>query len=152
MNFQPKTEKELREAQLASAGEYQFEVLEASDQISKRSQLPMIKIKIGIYNGESMRWHVTDYLTTSMESKLRHFCDTAGLLAKYESGTLTAADCMGRSGKCKLVIEEDEQGTYPDKNSVKDYISRPAKPITGPIKPAPLAHVPDPDDSDVPFS
>lgn len=145
MTFQPKSEKEVSEARLAPQGDYDFQVLEASDEISKKG-VPMIKLKISVFNGDALRWHIYDYLHPAMEAKLRHFCDTTGLLSVYESGSLSASPCKGRQGRCRLVIEEGE-GSYPDKNSVKDYICRKALPIASPAavpKPA------EPDD-DVPF-
>lgn len=140
MQFKPKTEKEIKEAALAPEGEYDFEVLGAEDTASKKTGAPMIKVTLGLYSGESIRWRVTDYLLAAMEAKLRHFCDGVGLLSKYEFGSLCAADCLGRSGKLKLSIKQDKTGTYPDQNAVKDYIVRPAKPLqSAPAKPANIA-------------
>ena len=146
MKFQPKSEKQLSEDRLAREGDYDFQVLECSDETSKSGN-PMIKLKLGIFNGDAMRWHVYDYLVSQMEVKLRHFCDTAGLLADYESGSLSAELCRGRAGRCRLIIEEGE-GSYPDKNVVKDYILRKAKPLNPPTA---QAQPPKEDDSDVPF-
>lgn len=145
MNFEPKSEKELREQNLAPEGEYDFEVLGAEDAISKRSGNPMIKLKVGLYSGEAIRHHVYDYLVPSMAHKLRHFCDSTGLLSKYEAGTLCADDCKGRAGKCRIKVTEDESGKYPDKNEVDDYLIRAVKPLA-----AQDAAKPPPDD-DVPF-
>lgn len=143
--FTPKTEKELTE--LAPPGDYDFEVLKAEDAQSKNGN-PMIRLKLGIYNGDAMRWHISDYLVAAMEAKLRHFSDTTGLLARYESGQLAAADCTGRAGRCRIVIKSDEK--YPDKNEIKDYIVRPAKPLPGPKPQETPATAPGETD-DVPF-
>jgi hypothetical protein len=43
-------------------------------------------------------------------------------LVKYENGTLTPQDCVGREVAVKLKIETDPDGNYPPKNSVADYI------------------------------
>lgn len=128
VNFKPKSEKEIQEAQLLPAGEYDFDVLESEDARSKSGN-DMIKVKLGIYNGDRITSHIFDYLMPAMEAKLRHFCDTAGLLAEYESGSLTAEMCKGRSGKAKVIIQEDKTGQYPSRNSVKDYTVRAAKPL-----------------------
>jgi hypothetical protein len=130
MKFEPKSEKQLTEDRLAKDGDYDFQVLEASDEIS-RSGNAMIKLKLGVFDGDALRWHVFAYLVPQMEVKLRHFCDCTGLLADYESGSLSAQLCRGRAGRCRLVTEEGE-GTYPDKNVVKDYILRKAKPLAPP--------------------
>lgn len=149
LKFEPKSEKELREANLAPEGDYDFEVLGATDEISKRSGNPMIKVKIGLYSGEAIRHHVYDYLLTNMGHKLRHFCDSTGLLSKYESGELSAEDCKGRAGKCRVKIKEDANGQYPDKNEIDDYIIRPAKPMA--TVAAKAEQQPPPESDDVPF-
>jgi hypothetical protein len=145
MKFQPKSETQLTEDRLAKDGDYDFQVLEASDKKSKAGN-QMIELKLGIFNGDALRWHVYDYLVPQMEVKLRHFCDCTGLLAVYESGALAAEACRGRAGRCRLIIEEAE-GSYPDKNVVKDYILRKAKPLS----PPPVQAPPAPGEDDVPF-
>ena len=129
MTFAPKTEKEVQEAGLLPAAEYDFDILNAEDAISK-SDNPMIKVTIGIYRDGAVKNRIFDYLLPAMEAKLRHFCDTVGLLSQYEKGTLEAADCIGRSGRVKIGIEPEKNG-YPAKNIVKDYVCRPAKPLAG---------------------
>jgi hypothetical protein len=145
ISFQPKSEDELKKTDLLEAGDYDFEVLSAEHAISQKSGNPMIKLKLGVYRPNGNQQWVWDYLIGSVEFKLRHFCDTTGLLGKYQSGTLTPEDCNGRSGKVRIAIDEDKSGKYPPKNTVKDYVCRPAKPIT-----PPTASEPDPND-DVPF-
>lgn len=148
MQFTPKSEKEVSQFSLIPRGEYDFEVLEASEGPSKSSGNDQITVKLGLYVGDKRRL-VWDYISPAKEYKLRHFCDSVGLLAKYESGALTANDCVGRSGKCKIDIQHDKQGFYQDKNIVKDYSLRPAKPLSStqereePIQP--------PVDEDLPF-
>lgn len=145
MDFNPKTEQEVAEAALAPAGEYDFDILSAEDTISKSGN-PMIKVNIGLYIDGAVKNRVFDYLLPAMEAKLRHFCDTVGLLSQYEAGTLEAADCIGRSGRVKIVIEP-AIGSYSAKNSVKDYICRAAKPLTASSEPK----APPVDDGDIPF-
>lgn len=149
MNFKAKTEEQIRSAMLLPKGEYQFEVLSAEDTTSKKSGAEMIKVNLGIYNGEAIAARVFDYLMPAMEAKLRHFCDCTGLLAQYQAGTLCAEDCKGRTGRCKLAVEVDETGKYEDKNAVKDYVCRAAKPLAA----AASIQLPGslPEDDDVPF-
>lgn len=145
--FKPKSEQEIREAQLAPKGDYDFDVLEAKDGVSKSGN-PMITLKLGVFNGDAMRWHITDHLVAAMEAKLRHFADTTGLLGRYEMGLLSAQDCIGRAGRVRLVIEQDETGKYPDKNTVRDYVVRPAKALAAPKEEAPSQ---EDGNQDVPF-
>ncbi len=145
MDFSPKTEKEIQESMLLPAANYDFDVLNAEDLISKSGN-PMIKLTIGVYVDGMVRNRIFDYLLPAMEAKLRHFCDTVGLLAKYQAGTLEAADCVGRSGMAKIAIDPEKNG-YPAKNVVRDYVCRPAKPLG-----APNIQTPSPvDEGDIPF-
>ena len=146
MNFEPKTKAQLDEIMLMAKGEYDFEVLFAQDTVSKNRN-PMIKLQLGIYDSTGKMRKLYDYLVPSMEVKLQHFCDSTGLLPQYQSGTLKADMCVGRSGRCKLDIEPEQSG-YPAKNCVRDYCIRKAKPI-GEAAQVPSQEVVD--DTDVPF-
>ena len=143
MDFTPKSEADLR--QPAPAGTYDFEVLEADDDVSKSGN-DMIKVVLGVFDPATgnIKWRVFDYLLASMEAKLRHFCDSVGLLSKYENGTLQAGDCRGRSGKAKIIIEIDKEDKYPPKNVAKDYVCRPAKALSAPKPGAAPAPAPAP--------
>jgi len=120
MRFTPKTEKELAEEGLLKPENYEFEVLEASDETSKSGN-PMIKLKLNVFGKDGQTHHIFDYLLEAMAFKLRHFCDGAGILPKYEAGEVTAFDCKGKSGIVLISIQKDKDGVYPDKNVVKDY-------------------------------
>ena len=148
MDFTPKTEEEIKKANLLENGDYDFDVLVAEDAISSKGN-EMIKVVVGIYVGSNIGSRVFDYLLPSMEAKLRHFCDTVGLLKEYQAGNLAASMCEGRSGKCRIIIQEDKTGQYGPKNVVKDYICRSAKPL-GVNKPENKIHDLN-EDSEVPF-
>lgn len=150
MNFAPKAESELKSFPILKSGEYDFEVLAARDTKSKSSGSDMIEVNLGIYEGDAVRARVFDYLLPAMEAKLRHFCDCTGLLAKYEAGTLCADDCKGRTGRCKLIVDVDKTGQYDDKNAVKDYVCRAAKPLTPRVPESPN-RAPISADDEVPF-
>lgn len=142
MEFQPKEEKDLKNFDLLPDNSiYDFDVLKAIEKKSKQGN-DMIEINIGLYVTESIGPRIFDYLLPSMEAKLRHFCDTVGLLREYESGRLNAEMCDGRSGKVKIGIQKGKpkpgtDGNYPDKNVVKDYVCRPAKPLGNRSEPIP---------------
>lgn len=122
MRFTPKTEKEIQEMNLISPGIYDFEVISASDKMSKTGN-EMIELKIKIWDINNQERIIFDYLLEAMSFKLRHFAEATGLLQKYESGMLLAKDCLGKSGKVEIIIQKDKNGQYGDKNAVKDYIS-----------------------------
>lgn len=122
MRVIPKTEREIAEAGLWEPGTYDFEVLEADDTVSKSSGAEMIKLKVKIFNDQGESQIVFDYLLDSMAGKLRHAAEAFGLLAEYERGGMQGIDCQGKTGRCKVSIQKDKTGQYPDKNGIADYI------------------------------
>lgn len=122
LEFQPKTEEELKKSVLLDKGEYDFDVIGAEEQTSKASGNPMIKLTLKVYGNNGETAFVYDYLLAALEYKVKHFCDTAGLTTEYQLGILTADMCLNKCGKVKLDIQKDKTGQYEDKNVVKDYI------------------------------
>lgn len=143
MQFASKTEQQIQEESLIPAGEYDFTVQEAVEKKSKAGN-DMIQIDMDVYVGDRSR-PMKDWLMESMAYKLRHFCYGVGLSAKYDAGTLTAQDCVGKSGKVKIV--QKQNGDYGLQNNVKDYIVAGAKteeahtpvPAPQPRRPVPAA-------------
>ena len=120
MKFAAKTDKELESMGLLSKGEYDFDVLKASDEISKEKGNEMIKLTLAVYPLEGDKVTVFDYLLEAMSFKLKHFCDSVGLSKEYAEGHIMADMCVSRSGRCKLDVQ-GETKEYPAKNVVKDY-------------------------------
>lgn len=124
MSFTPRSEEYLEEEAKKRGpwpnGVYSFEVIHAEDQTSKKTGNPMIYLEMNIFNDGMEKKTIKDYLVSAMEFKLRHACETCGILDRYETGALSADDFIGRSGMVKLGIE---RGTppYADKNIVRDY-------------------------------
>jgi hypothetical protein len=121
MRFEPKTEKEIAEANLWPAGEYGFEIIEAVEKISKSGN-DMIKLKLKVINNNNAFIFVDDYLLENMAYKLRHCAEACGLLESYEKGELSANDMKDKTGTLKLKISKDKTGQYADKNDVQDYV------------------------------
>ena len=147
MQVTPMDEKDLP-SNLLEKGEYLIEVVEAKDAISKTSQNEMISLKIAVWVGDKIRCYLFDYLLDSLPAKVRHACDTFGLLDKYQAGSLSASDFFGRSGTAKIGVEIDKTGKYPDKNKITDYVTRPSKPIGSSSR---NNNTPPPTDDDLPF-
>lgn len=116
-NFKPVSEEEA--LGLLPVGEYDFSVKHAENATSKKGN-PMIKLLLEIYDTHGKSRLITDYLMEALAYKLRHFCYATGLESKYEAGSFDAADCIGKSGKCKIKIEESDG--YAPKNAAQDYI------------------------------
>lgn len=126
MRFTPKSEEEV--SNLLPEGTYKFIIEDATDKVSKSGN-EMIELKLRIQSPQEKI--VFDYLLEVMPYKLRHFCEATGLMHKYESATLMAADCMGKSGECLLIID-DKNISYPAKNAVKDYVKKSKKGLGAP--------------------
>lgn len=126
MQFKPKTEKEIREAQLWPKGEYDFRVERAeravSGEQSKNPGTEFIKLNLTIYNQDGAFRFVNGILHPKMDAQLRHFCEVGNMIEKYETGTLEADDCVGVEGKLKLKIKE-AQGDFPAKNEITDFVT-----------------------------
>lgn len=120
MKFNPMSEDELARAELLEPGIYPFEVLGASEEISKAGN-EMIKVKINVFGLDGRQVHIYDYLMEKLAFKLRHFCEATGLLEKYEAGTLSELDCELKTGFVKIKIDP-ANGSYLAKNSVQDYV------------------------------
>lgn len=135
MQFTPRSEEECKRAfEPIPKGEYDFEVLESTNETSKNGN-EMIKINIAIWQGEKVLCRVFDYLLPKLEAKLRHACDSCGLLDRYQAGNIQAEDFVGRTGKVKIKIGKATE-QYSAKNEVEDYCCRPAKAL-GAVKKEP---------------
>jgi hypothetical protein len=119
MRFEPKTEEQCGMA-LLKPGECEFEVKAATDETSSKGN-DMIKLTLECYDADGNKAVVFDYLLEAMAAKLRHFARAVGLYDEYDAGELSAADCIGRTGKCK--IKHDKATAQdPAKNAIVDYI------------------------------
>lgn len=136
MQFTPKTEEEVDTRVLLPAGEYDAAVTQASDEISKSKGTEQIHLVLRVTDDDGHTNVVHDYLLEAMPGKLRHFCVATGMEAEYESGELSAAHCSGMDVRVRLGIEKGKD-PYPDKNVVKDYISRTNRAPSAPRRQAP---------------
>ena len=168
MKYDPVSEKEFNERMLLPEGAYAFEVLNAVDDVSKKSGADMIVLDLLIHAEDGSNRKVKSYLVASPGGRfaVRAFAVSTGLLPRYESGELTPEDCLGKSGWLKLKIEkgkakDDGSGNFPDKNSVASFLpgepakpARPAAPAPAPLpgggRPAPAPQH-DINNEDVPF-
>lgn len=130
MKFQPKTEKELAEANLWPVGHYAYEILE-SEEATDKNQNPMFKLKVKVFKDNGASQNLFDYVSPAwMEYKLRHLADACGLLAEYEQGEIEDYQLVGKTGMCKVVIQKDKTGQYPDRNGIADYLPDVSKSVS----------------------
>ena len=148
MQVKPKTEKEIAEANLWPAGIYDFEIIEAEEATSKNDR-DMIAMRVRVYHPDGSPATLRDWLVDDdrMAYKVRHCAEACGLLVEYEKGVLLARDLMGRTGKCKVGIQKDRNGQYPDRNSISDYVVG----EKAGNAPAPAARKVAPIDDEIPF-
>ena len=133
MQFIPKTDDEIAAEMLIAPGDYDFQVREAVEETSKKGN-DMIHLKLSVWDADGNERWIDDYLLEVMAFKLRHFAYAVGLDGLYESGSLTAGDCTGKSGKCSVFIDKGD-GNFRDKNAIKDYVvpdEQPAAPSPRP--------------------
>lgn len=129
--FTPKTDAEIHSLQnqgLLSDGVYVFTVKEVTQTVSQ-SNNPMLKIRLSVLESTGTYRSIEDYLlaTDTMIYKLKHFCDATGLENEYAQGNIEPNKIMNRSGLVKIGTQKgkpkpDGAGSFPDRNSVKDYI------------------------------
>jgi hypothetical protein len=138
-NFTPLTEEELNKRDdLLEEGIYDFEVVKTINEASKAGN-PQAKIQLNVWDKHGVRKIVFDYLTFADNKfsmrKIRHFCDSVGIIEDYNKGILQES-FEGLSGKLHVGIQEKmlkpnqefihgvlQDAYYPEKNVVIDYIT-----------------------------
>lgn len=116
-------EEENQTRNIVEPGEYDFEVIQATDTVSKEKKNEMIRLLLKVYTKEG-ETTVFDYLVATEKGywKIKQFCQAVGLLAKYEAKELNSYDCVNKTGRLELGISKDKNNLYSDQNSVKRYI------------------------------
>lgn len=117
MRFDPKE----ADRPLNACGPFDFEVMRAEEKISKAGN-PYIKLMLRIQDCQGQTGTVFDNLATAW--KIKNFCETTGLLEKFNIGEITAQDCEKRRGKGTLGIEKSME--HGDKNIVSSYTKKTA--------------------------
>ncbi len=157
MQFEPKTEaqieKESRERLLIPEGYCYFVVADATDEISKSGN-QMIKLVLQVESVTGQKAKIWDYLLPQFAMKIKHFCDITENQNLYNTGTLTADDCIPAEGWCHVGIQKGK-GDYPDRNCILDYVTQ-AEAMAGdasaPAKSVPVTAKADEKlDDDIPF-
>jgi len=121
MEFQPFTEQDISDRKLLPKGDYDFEILDAWEKTSEAGN-PMIEVKVRISrNGSALSRVLADYLHAKKPEKLRHCCAACGLMAEYESGSLSDGDFKGKRGRLRLAVERGRNG-YASRNVIDDYL------------------------------
>jgi hypothetical protein len=125
MKITPRSEQEIGELGVLPEGKYDFEVIHAQEEQSKRgNEMLHIVCRVWPDNG-AVPVRVHDYLLDlpykGMATKLRQFCLATGLAQAYEQGNLLAENIIARSGRCEIAIQKDKTGEYEDRNVIANY-------------------------------
>lgn len=155
------TADEAAKLSIRPEGVYPFEVTDAKAGESREKKNPMIALVLSCFDAEGDRFSVKDWLVHSdnrwAEKKVFDFSRSAGLEAKYADGTLSAEDCLGRTGYAMIGTEKgkpksDGSGNFNDRNNVKYYTQAPKPAAKAELTPDQLANRTNKDlDEDVPF-
>ncbi len=127
-SFNPMSDKELEESDLASEGKYQFEVIGSTRKVSKSGN-DMAELKLRFWDEKGQIHFIYDYLVFSNITlnikKVSHFCKAVGLEEEYKKGCLRE-DLTNFGGYAEIGIKDEQPnpngGTYPKKNVVIDYL------------------------------
>lgn len=152
-NFKPKTDEEIERMNLLSDGAYRFTVRNAVETVSKSGN-PMVRLDLEIYGHDGGSTFITDYMVSSekMAWKIKHFCETLGLLEQYQKGMLDTPNLIRSEGYAQVVTEKRSE--YPARNKVKDYgkpKEKKANTILSPTKADPNNPLELKEDEDLPF-
>lgn len=128
-NFQPLSDEELNSYNLMDDGIYDFQVEKSTSKVSK-SNNPMAELVLTVWDKSGRPHMVFDYLVFSQVAlnirKVKHFCDTVGLIEEYKNGQLRE-ELASLCGKVEIGRQEKQPkqggGFYPEKNVVVDYVT-----------------------------
>lgn len=126
MKFTPVSEEKPapQSAGVWENGIYDYEVRDAEETISSAGN-EMIKLVVCILNKAGDQKILYEYLVGTEKAawKVREFAASCGLLRQYETGSLMAAEIVGRTGMCEVGTRAAE-GRYEAKNTVRSWIGK----------------------------
>lgn len=117
-NFYSATDFEINEMRgILKPGTYQFECIEASHQVSKKSGNSMLVLQLKVWDETGKSYLVKDWLvgTKEMAFKTKKFLESIGKDELYKSGKIDPEIVLFKTGKLKTGIRKDDQGyEYPN--------------------------------------
>lgn len=131
-------------------GEYDFEVLKAEPQTSQAGN-EMLKLMVRVFDGNGNKIQLFDYLVASDKAawKIAQFCKATGMESKLDAdGELLADDVKGRTGVCRVVVDDDDQ--WGTRNQIGGYVVDTDAETDNQADHKPVREMP-PDNSEIPF-
>ena len=119
MKFNPMDEEVTEEKpkrELLPDGDYDFEVVNAEDKISKAGN-EMIKLQLKVRDR-----FIFEHLVhlEKIAWKIKRFCESVDMIDHYREGYLAAGDIIGRRGRCRICTEQREG--YDPQNRVDKWL------------------------------
>lgn len=136
-------------------GVYALKVRDAEEQTSAKGN-KMIVVFMEATDSEGRVVNLRDYLVSTPRAvfKIEQFCKAAGLNHQFQSGRLLPDDCKGRTVRARVILEPGRD-SYPDRNTVDEYLTHDAgietrfeEPSAASSQEAPARQV---EDNDIPF-
>lgn len=115
------------EERLLADGEATFEVVTATAKNSKTTGIPMIAVKMNVWDCNGKTAFIDEYLMAGDKSffikKIKSFCESIGIIDKYNSGKLNATD-INSSHFGKIIIGRRKDNNGKIQNNVIEYIKK----------------------------
>lgn len=154
MKVTPRTERELRDAEMNQPGVYGFEIVSCVECDSPQGE-PQFELQLSCFTDDIQPFRVKGWVTYSttpyIHRMLRRFFDCIGLIDRYNAGEVQAYECVGRAGKCRIGHRNGAKGGtfYQIKEFIVESVSDDEEIVAKPSKPAPVSAVCA--DDEVPF-
>jgi len=99
---------------------YPAEIRGAIEKVSARDN-DMIETELVVFDTDGSERQFRDWLvdTPRGAAKLRHACEAAGVLDRYEAGEISASSFRNKC--CRVQIGIEKKRGYPDRNVIEDY-------------------------------
>ncbi len=130
------TDEQITNRNVSDEGDYPFKILNAVQKTTKQKYkdgkpLPchqMLVIDFEFHDLDGVVKKAKDWIVfiENMDWKLRHLCNTTGLLDLYDNEVLEANDLINKAGVFTLGVKEmqDQNGETKKVNFVKDYVKK----------------------------
>lgn len=96
----------------------EWKVIQAIDAVSS-SNNEQIVLTLKCRNAQGKEAQIKSYI---LMWKVKQFCESAGLMEKFVSGELKAADCNGKTGFALAGIEYSKNPNFDDKNVIARFL------------------------------
>lgn len=136
MRYTPYTEAQIQSMNVLEEGTYKFQVGEVilndkfGSPLQDKNGNDLAKLKLLVKDNEGRDRIVYTFLSGdgNFAYKLRHFCQTLGMIEDYENGTFNIMRTLNKFGTANVIVKKgttkpDGSGdVWPDRNEIKDFV------------------------------